>query len=730
MHSLTEGVKRRRPNIDLRVATGASAGSANALISLIESCAPQNDDPTRGLGYQTWVPVGLSELFDPDQVTATSVFTRRPLEQAMSRISDQLRAGLRADCDVVLGVSVTRRAAALRPLRRQHLEPKLQIPHLQEKFVLRIRGRGPGRMPVVQNYLLPEQREPQPYLPLSEAEDDASQLRNFEHVFTLLYASAAFPLAFAPVELEHCMTAPSGVAAPPACRKPDRALFVDGGFFDNAPLRLNFRIVELNLREDKSSEVRWRAPAEPATGSAPPVLFAFIDPSAASYPALDRADDGKLPEDEALGLTIGLARSFVAASRLRELQAVAEDPHDGARVDRDTHLTNSQLPTVSSQLGAFFGFFERDFREFDFYVGMYDGIATFRRALELRVGGERAAAALMATYPVLARPYRADMPEGLKPLACLISQLEDGYAGHGAACDGEALRNFRVLLQVSLDRLHSVCARTPLDALPPLASPACFAAARGAARTRVRGVSPIDDERRRRRSDEADFEYTLRLLASYQFEFRDLGLSPKEAEYARLAMHRKLREMTSTIAENQPTHASAALVATVGHLGANLLGYEPPRRLIYLSGGTAFELGGTFTPALFAADWLRINAGLQLSRWQQLASPQSAQLALSVFLGPELQLLPISGSALHWMLGGRFGYQAAWLDRGGGRACTPARADGDARTCSQFLTQGYLAVAILERLRMQFGVEIYPFRLDQPFISRVAFQLTFGVQVF
>ncbi|HMI90958.1 MAG TPA: hypothetical protein VK509_06320, partial [Polyangiales bacterium] len=216
LHFLTEAIKRSQGQVELRIATGASAGGANALISLIDSCSPIEDDPARSLGFETWLPVGMRQLFQPERVTATSVLTRAPLERALARLGRHFRAGLRADCDVVLGVSVTREVAAHAELSNRASRTALEIPRQIERFVLRIRGRGPGRVPRLDNYVDPRARLPQPLLPFETSDDDGAQARNFARLTELLYASAAFPLAFAAFPLAHCETDPSSAATPGA----------------------------------------------------------------------------------------------------------------------------------------------------------------------------------------------------------------------------------------------------------------------------------------------------------------------------------------------------------------------------------------------------------------------------------------------------------------------------------------------------------------------------------
>ncbi|HEY7683050.1 MAG TPA: patatin-like phospholipase family protein, partial [Gemmatimonadales bacterium] len=53
MYALGEALKRQ--GLPLRVATGASAGSGNALFAALSGCTPVNDFPTRDLGYRFWL---------------------------------------------------------------------------------------------------------------------------------------------------------------------------------------------------------------------------------------------------------------------------------------------------------------------------------------------------------------------------------------------------------------------------------------------------------------------------------------------------------------------------------------------------------------------------------------------------------------------------------------------------------------------------------------------------
>lgn len=732
LYFLTEAIKRSRGQFELRIATGASAGGANALIALMDSCRAPVDDPTRSLGFDTWIPVGIAQLFDPAKVTPISVLNRGPLRRALARLAHRFREGLRADCDVVFGVSVTRKEPSLASLSDPAFRAALEVPRAGERFIVRIQGRGPGRVPKLSNYVDPHAPLPQPLLPFASGDDDTSQAYNFGRLCELLFASAAFPLAFPPYPLTHCETDPTqaanGGGASLACDKPVKALFIDGGVFDNTPLRLNYRIVQRGLRADADGRIHWLDVGVQDNRDPPPVRYSYVDPSSGAFPPLDSEDETERPQG-AIDLTLELASSFIHASRQRELLALLEESPHG-RVGEGMGLTQNELPTISGQLGAFFGFFERDFRVLDFYIGMYDGFISTRRYLSTLESPASAEARIAADFPVFARPLRPDLPKGLRPLACLLSQVEPEYAGHASACAGEELHNFRILLQVTLDRLHAACARTPPSELPPHASPLCANAARGGARVLVPGVPVIAAESCGRATGELDFGYSLRLLGEYGFTFRDLGLRADEAHYGKVKIRRKLLSMATALADAQPSNLTGALIQTAGRAGANLITYEPPKNWIYVTAGTALEVGASLLPFSWNESWARLNLALQISRWETLSTPERLALSFSPLAGPELQLLFLSNPTLQWMLGARAGYQASVRDAVGIEPCGDDEALGDARNCSQFVLQGYLAAAVIERLRLQFVAEFFPTNQATDFESRTAFQLSFGLQLF
>ncbi len=135
----TQTVRHTEGRYRLRLLTGASAGSVNALIAAINSCRPANYDPHSDLGWGIWGGLGFEDLFDPEQVGPSNVFTRDGLERAVQQVRRTWNEGLANDCDVVVGISATRLRSY--PVA---LNEALSLPRQEEKFVVRIRGRGPG----------------------------------------------------------------------------------------------------------------------------------------------------------------------------------------------------------------------------------------------------------------------------------------------------------------------------------------------------------------------------------------------------------------------------------------------------------------------------------------------------------------------------------------------------------------------------------------------------------
>lgn len=530
-----------------KVATGASAGSINAFLATVAGCRKPVTVPEESLFYKAWIPVGMDTLLDPKQVKVDGVLSRKSIEDAIAAISklwtDPTEGGGWDDCNASLGISATRfqkRTLQFPEKINGHVDddaPKATMTRLTEKFVLRMSGRA-GTPPLFSSFR-PRPRdpkaEPPPELyptlgaagPAETNEIDGLPVAHRE-VMELLKASSSFPFAFSPVELPitiwHRRSAPGG-GAPVYVGAPEpRAKFIDGGVFDNTPLGLGIRMGEWLPHAPSrflfliSENIAWRRPSAPL----PPLT----DDAKPEYPGTTF---------DAFGPFL---RDFVAASEDNELMNTVEGHGE---VNRE--LPARQLPIAGEQLGHFLAFFERDFRIFDFYMGMvdaHDHLAT-HNAEQIDML-RRAGADLTIASPT----YRCFLEHRRQQDAVALDAV-----GAIPACRGQD-RNLLALLAASL-RLK---------------------------RAAQSGTSNSDG-----------LQEFFDALGASKYEFRDLRYRsrPATAATAKLA----IRDQMQTVAQdlsNKQNGASYRFVVAVGAKAApNLFLYRPPR--YYLGVGLDTDAG-------------------------------------------------------------------------------------------------------------------------------------------
>lgn len=347
---------------------GASAGAINAVIAGIAGCSAPQPDPVESLFYKVWIPVGLTGqeespkhpgaptedvpgLANKDDVTSRSLLSRRPLEQAADTLEHAFRtqddSAERKSCDTAMAIVATRvqpRDYVLQDPRSGGTPPK--VPRQTEKFVLRLQGVG-GQLKLTS--VVPE-AEQQGYPSLGPEALAPSTIDNilsapvrFEHLRSLLFASAAVPVAFAPQPLVFRF----GTA------NPERDDFVDGGVFENVPLGLALRVAE---NEDRLL---------------PP--FTVIDPDVRNW-FNEASRGGRCRSDppDLIPWTTEFIGGAVGAFRGTELSA-AFDYRLRAQPGVTLYGPRGSV-TAGEQLSYFGAFMERDFRIFDFYMGMLDGL--------------------------------------------------------------------------------------------------------------------------------------------------------------------------------------------------------------------------------------------------------------------------------------------------------------------------------------------------------------------
>jgi Patatin-like phospholipase len=671
-----------------RMVTGASAGSVNGFMTILQSCGAAVPDPERSLFWKAWVPLGLEKLHVAGQVGKTSAFSRAAFAEPLGLLQKAWAEGLPDSCDAVFGLSVTR----LVPRYVTTEGERLRLPRVEEHFVVRIQGRGPGKPPRLTNYVDPRWEGEQALLPELDGEVV------FSGLVDALFASTAFPGAFPPQAVAHCVVGGGRPVRCPAGEAP-ADLFVDGGVFDNTPVRVAIRIAGAGLRTDAAGEPRWLEHPDFTQRKLPPSLvLAYVSTEARTFPG--PSDQGTPKELETvLAVTAQVGGSFFATARAKNLLYV----HDDAPEVFDQLLVPERhLPAASSPLGAFFGFVETELRRFDFALGMYDA----RRLTEQRIGPRVARTGGMPGFPE-DTPASREAAAGWRRYRCLKAVL-DGAPEAEQACSGEELRDFRAVLQTSIERLWDRCARLKDGIDTYDGDPFCRRARAGEPVHPVPHVPALGEEWRRGVA-ENDAAYSMRLLAAHGFHFKDLGLARDEAAKAPAALRARFLEIGDEVASTQPL-GQGLVVSTLVKMMADQVVYVPPSVTFWAMYGRDPELGISygFRTGRVLVRPLRLHAAVQLVGLDQLFSSDGGDAAFALLAGAEYLPSWWANTRLQPSLLVRGGWLFSENDDGGFGSCPESSTDDDIGGCSRATLQAGVSATLLERVRLQVTGNWYP----------------------
>jgi hypothetical protein len=434
--------------------------------------------------------------------------------------------------------------------------------------------------------------------------------------------------------------------------------------FDNQPLGLSVRAMRGVVR---SPDGGLMIADEPATAFLPESKFLYVDPRVSDFPSGEAHGDTTRVEG-ALGVLSEMLGMVESAQSAELLNVFQREPSIRQRL----LMTHRHFPHVSS---TFTGLLERTFREFDFYLGMYDAA---RSAQELRPSAR-------LPEQIYGRNGDAATREAWRPFTCLRA-LYDGVGNAQRACAGKALQDFRILAQVTLDRLRDQCRSVAIK----------YSGCRKALLNRhVPGVISVPERERRRGAAEGDLDYLLRLLAQYEFHFHDLGLDRDDAADVRFTLTRLAQEMALHLASVQPSNSLP--LSVLGRVGVDVgLGYVPPQHIFYLSLGLGAELGYSLGIDDPSWTWLRFTTALELDGFSTLLNSDDNYLALRPKLGIEFEVL--AGSYAQVRLGARGGYQFSTGDSFTREACDFT--GEDEVPCSRVMTEAYVSSSLLGLIRL------------------------------
>lgn len=703
---LTEVVKLNPAVFTPRFLTGSSAGMINSVISAISLGGPREPDPRRSPFYTAWTGFTHDELLDVEDAPPLALSSRRAMKEITRRLSETWAAGFDPSLDVVVGGAATRVIG-----RTVGVGKGFDVPRQEEKFVFRIRGRGKGVRPLVTNYVDQTWGIAQPLLPFAEAArtDAAAAAADFAVIEQIMFASSAFPLAFAPQEIGFCMTAPeisdsADLRAFRDCPEPrHRIEFIDGSMFNRNPVGLAHHTASAGLlpREGGAPGNGLREMPDNRAGPLPDnALFLYLDAQHASYP--EKGGDRETENIEALFPAFGAySQEYVRAAQAKELYTlVEEDPS----VREKLEITSRDLPSASGFLFNFFGFFDRQFRVFDFYLGMHDARRYVLESIAPHVG-RLAGREVRIALPEETTHGRA--AESWAPFFCM-RDVVDGDARYQGACLAKGLEDFRILLQVSLDRLYDRCRQIEPD--ETLDNLHCKKAMSGETPPRVHRVELDDPDFWKSQQDETAFQHNLRLLREYRFWFRDLGLDRDESWMAMSMIRERLAGYLDVFVKKLP-YRERAILRTLGKPALNFFAYQPPQTIIYLAGGTGIEFGASLTSRFVPTRWVRFNLAVQSRGLTQALTPSKNVWTIAPLAGLEIEIPQLGGAALQTRLGARVGYQFSTGDGMLARGCDRGDFGEDTALCSAPLGQAFLSLSFYERIRVEGGVEWFPYFL-------------------
>lgn len=701
---ITEALRKSKQPVPLRITTGASAGSANALFFGSEACLDKDLTPEQSIGYRAWVDVGLAELFDPKRATRQSIFHSDALHRSYDYLKELWQRGLPDDCSFAYGVAVTRKTST-----DIELAEGLVIPRAAERFTIRFDGQRSGP-PHFQNYVDNATSHQRPLLPFT-----GLYAADAEALEPVVLASAAFPIAFPPQPIEHCVAGDAQAGKTEVCSEPTHVdRFVDGGVFDNNPLGIAYRLARSGLVK-KGGHVVLREEPDGIEPAEIDVFYGYVDPDLRTYPVYKSRHEEGPTEDAVMGLVTRLGGQMLENARGHELASLADE---NFQLLEDLWLISANYPPISELLGAFFGFFERDFRDFDFHLGTYDSFVDLRDRSARRLGAEAYVEGLERTL----RGNVKAVPARYRKLACLSAHLGGKRYRHLApACDGAELRNFRVLLQVAVDRLWSNCRFLSADQVAGTEHVGCKQARGGLPPPVVDAAFAVRGARFQRRK-ETQFDFTVRLLSDYGFHFRDLGLSPEHADRARQAVREKLVDMVEALADAQGSFTDRTAVMTAGRTLVNVIHYEPPRRRAYA--GVGSSIFGGYLGRLGGSRAIYWNPDLRTANLRDWLTDGNFRFAAQASLGLEVALLPLSGRLWQTGFGVRGGYQFSATDSIGIDPCDEMTATSDTRQCSGPVIQVPFNFTLLERVR--FSVTPVFFLIGESF-GHNWFELDLGI---
>ena len=344
MVKMLSNIKHESQIVDpkLRSVTGASAGSINALLTSMYWCQKadiqEKNTIDDNLFYSTWVELGLNELIikGRDHNNKSTLFSRKALKKSAKAMLEHLDKPIyEQGCEVPLGFSVTKSTPITTEFQNSGV--KIHNQHFSIPFTIKEQN---GKLQLF-NREMPKSTDY--YISIPNIENNNSK------VIDVLFASSAFPGAFQQIKLDYLYEG-----------KRHSNYFIDGGAYDNLPLQL---AIELDKRAKD---------------------FIFIDPSNMRNEPIDKQLEEK--EEAPIGFLNSNASPLINAvdifQSMRLYNAITQ--YFGDDSGKKLILSSRRHPITGKFLGHFGAFLNRDFRVYDYHVGVYDAIYHLAKSMKER----------------------------------------------------------------------------------------------------------------------------------------------------------------------------------------------------------------------------------------------------------------------------------------------------------------------------------------------------------
>ncbi len=335
-------------NPNLNSSAGASAGAINTLLSAIYWCLEKDyknrvDD---NLFFNTWTEIDIKDLlikgYNPQN--NSTLFSRDILDKKANNILNFMQKNIfKKECSIPIGFMLTKAT----PITEKFDGIKMKI----QSFEVALKLYEKDKKLYLKNIDLKEPYKEflhQIYIPEVE--------NNIAYIKKILFASSAFPMAFSQVKLKYIYKGK---------RRED--WFLDGGVYNNIPL-------DLSLALNPNSN-----------------YFLFIDPDnkrdfnpknlkyCKKRVKIKRTFNQTTNIEENLDksgfFANNLSPLFRSVSIFRSLKLYETiNRYFKMHPDKKIILSSRYHPITGYFVEAFGAFLDKNFSEYDYYVGVYDAI--------------------------------------------------------------------------------------------------------------------------------------------------------------------------------------------------------------------------------------------------------------------------------------------------------------------------------------------------------------------